>query len=304
MLVHFMEAFQHGAEIVRPDGEHGRQPNGRIHRVAPADPIPEAEHVGRVDAELRHLLGIGGNGDEMLGSGRSLTVQPGQQPVTRGVRVGHGLQRGEGLGGDDEQRLRGIEIVHRLGEVRAIDIGDEAEGHGPLAVVLERFVGHHGAEIGAADADIDHIADALAGMALPGAAAQPIGEIRHLVQNGMDLGHHILAVVDDGSAPRRAQGDVKHRALLRGVDLVAAEHGVDVIPQAQFLGKLKQQSQGLVGDPVLGIVEIESGGLDRQPLPALAILGEELPEMDTLDLLVVLLQRRPGGAQVQSWYAH
>ena len=126
-------------------------------------------------------------------------------------------------------------------------------------------------------------------MALPGTRAHAIGKIRHLVQNGMNLGHHILAVVEDGSAARRAQGDMKHCALLGRVDLVAAEHGVDVLAQARFLGQLKQQSQSFVGDAVLGIVEIDSGGLDRQPLPTLAILGEELPEVDTLHLLVVLL---------------
>ena len=38
--------------------------------------------------------------------------------------------------------------------------------------------------------------------------------------------------------------------------------------------------QGFVGDPVLGIVEVEPGGLDREPLAALGILGEELPEVE------------------------
>jgi hypothetical protein len=54
------------------------------------------------------------------------------------VRVGHRLQRGEGLGGDDEQRLGGIEIAHvASAKVGAIDVGDEAEGHVALAVVLQ-----------------------------------------------------------------------------------------------------------------------------------------------------------------------
>ena len=96
-----------------------------------------------------------------------------------------------------------------------------------------------------------------------------VGEGRHLVQHGMDLGHDILAVDDDGGAARRAQGDVKHRALLGDVDLLAAEHGVDALAQARLLGELEQQRQGLVGDAVLGIVEIDSGGLDREPLAAL-----------------------------------
>ena len=80
MLVHRMEAIQHGAEIVRADGDHGREPDRRIHRIAPADPVPEAEHIGRVDAELRHLLRIGRDSDEMLGDGGFLALEPGQQP--------------------------------------------------------------------------------------------------------------------------------------------------------------------------------------------------------------------------------
>ena len=125
----------------------------------------------------------------------------------------------------------GIEIAHRLGEVRAVDIGDEAEGHRAVAVVPQRLVGHDRPEIGAADADIDHIADALAGMAFPCPAAHPLGEVRHLVQHRMDVGHDIPAIENDGSPARRAQRHMQHRAVLGDVDLVAAEHRVDAVLQ-------------------------------------------------------------------------
>ena len=36
-----------------------------------------------------------------------------------------------------------------------------------IAIVLQRFIGHHRAEIGAADSDVDDIANAFAGVALP-----------------------------------------------------------------------------------------------------------------------------------------
>jgi hypothetical protein len=61
---------------------------------------------------------------------------------------------------------------------------------------------------------------------------------------------------------------------------------------------LEQQSQCFVGDPVLGIVEIETDGLDYEPLPALEILGKELLEVSTPYLLVVLLEQRPSWVQV------
>ena len=94
-----------------------------------------------------------------------------QRPVARGVGVGHGLERGEGLGGDEEEGLVGVEVADGFDEVGAIDVGDEAEGEVALAVVLQRLVGHDRAEVGAADADVDDVADALAGVSLPLAAA-------------------------------------------------------------------------------------------------------------------------------------
>ena len=124
-----------------------------------------------------HFCGIGRDRDEMLGDGFGVASKARQRPVARRVGVGHRLQRREGLRGDDEQRLRRIEVARRLGEVGAVDVGDEAERHGAVAVMLERLVGHHRPEVGAADADVDDVANALAGVALPFAAADAVGEI-------------------------------------------------------------------------------------------------------------------------------
>src|SRR5664279_5113597 len=59
MLVHLVKAVEHGSEMIRADGDHGRKANRRIHGVAPADPIPKLEHVRGVDAELRYLYSVG-----------------------------------------------------------------------------------------------------------------------------------------------------------------------------------------------------------------------------------------------------
>jgi hypothetical protein len=53
----------------------------------------------------------------------------------------------------------------------------KAEGQVALAVVPQRLVGHHRPQVRAADADVDDVADALAGVALPLAAADAVGEI-------------------------------------------------------------------------------------------------------------------------------
>ena len=100
--------------------------------------------------------------------------------------------------------------------------------------MLERFVRHDRAEIRSADADIDDIADALAGMALPGRRCAADWQNPPSVQNGMDVGDDIAAIVKNRSAARRTQRDMQHGAVLRDVDLVAAEHGVDAVPQPRL----------------------------------------------------------------------
>ena len=53
----------------------------------------------------------------------------------------------------------------RLGEVGAVDVRDEAERQRALAVVLQRLVRHDRPEVGAADPDVDDVANPLAGVA-------------------------------------------------------------------------------------------------------------------------------------------
>ena len=55
----------------------------------------------------------------------------------------------------------------------------------------------------------------------------------------------------------RAQGHVQDGAIFRDVDLLAAEHGVDPLAQAGFLGQLQQKLEGFVGDAVLRVIEVE-----------------------------------------------
>ena len=151
-------------------------------------------------------LGVGRDGDEVLGHRLPSPPSPASDQSRADVGVGHRLQRREGLGRDDEQGLRRVEIAGRLHEIGAVDVGDEAERHGAIAVMLERLVGHHRPEVGAADADVDDVADAFAGVALPRAAADAVREVGHLVEHGVDLGHDVLAVDEDRWPPSARAG--------------------------------------------------------------------------------------------------
>ena len=93
---------------------------------------------------------------------------------------------------------------------------------------------------------------------------------------------------------RRAQRHVQDRAVFRYVDLLAPEHGVDARAQARFPGQLHQQPQGLVGDPVLRIIEVDPRRLQRQSLAALRILREQRAQVHVPDLPAVAFEGLPG----------
>jgi hypothetical protein len=61
-----MEASEHLTEVLRTDGNHQREANRRIVRIATADPVPEAEHIIGVDTKLLDLSSVRRNSDKMF----------------------------------------------------------------------------------------------------------------------------------------------------------------------------------------------------------------------------------------------
>ena len=86
---------------------------------------------------------------------------------------------------------------------------------------------------------------------------------------------------------------MQHGPILRDVDLLAAEHGVDVVPQPALLGQGHQKLDGLVGDAILGVIQEQAGGLQGHLLAALGIVGEEPAEVQLADFAMVGLQGLP-----------
>ncbi len=160
----------------------------------------------------------------------------------------------------------------------------------------EGLVGHDRPEIGAADADVDDVADGLAGVAQPGAAAHSLRERGHLVQDGVHPGHDVVPVHHDGGSLRGAQGHVQHGPFLGDVDLLPPEHGVDPGPKPGLLRQLQQQLDGLVGEAVLGVVEIEPHGFGGEALPPARVVFEELAEVQISYLVKMPGEGLPGRA--------
>ena len=155
VLVHRARAGEQLAKALGADRDRDRQADRRPERIAPADPVPEAE--GARDAEARRRLDVARRGDEMLVDPRAAA---GDEPLPRRLGVGHRFLRREGLAGDDEERLVGGEAGERRRQVGAVDVGDEMEREVARGEAGERADDHLRAEIAAADADVDDVAQA------------------------------------------------------------------------------------------------------------------------------------------------
>ena len=241
----------------------------------------------------------------MPGDRSFVAAESRDRPGARGIGVGHRLERRERLGRDHEQRLSRIEPLHRFGEVGPIYVRHESEGDVAGAVVPQCFVGHHGPEVRAADADIHDVAYALAGSPKPLTAADAVRELAHPVQHRVHLRHDVDAVHDDRGVAWGAQRDVQHRALLGHVDLLATEHRVDSLAEPRLLGELQQQAQRLVGDAVLRVVEVDPRRIDRQPLAAIWIALKQVSKVDVPYRCAMRLERLPClGRRVRSNRRH
>ena len=166
-----------------------------------------------------------------------------------------------------------------LCEVGAVHIGDEAEGERAVGVVAQGLVGHHGTEIRAADADIDDVFDALAGVAFPFSRADAVGKLGHAVENGMHLWNNINAIDFDRRRAWSAEGGVEDGAVLGDVDFIAPEHGIDFATQTGGVREIDEASDCLAGDQVFRIIQEKPSGFELELLSAGRIGGKKLAKV-------------------------
>ena len=300
MVVHGVIAVEHAEEILRPDGDHQRQPDRRRQAVAAADPVPEREHVPLgVDSESGDQFRTGRERDEMLGNGR-LVFHRLEQPALGAFRVGHRLLGRERLAGDDEQRFRRVEIAGGLRQVGSVDVRDETHGQSPVGKRPQGLAGHRRPQVRSADAHVDDILDLLAGVPGPLAAADSPCEAGHLVEHRADARHDVLAIDVDRFVGAIAQGRVQYGSILGGVDLLAGEHPLDRAGQVDRFGQGDEQPHGLVGDPVLRIVEPQPARLDHEPIRAARVFAKKVGQVQRLDGNEVLFEILPGRLLVES----
>ena len=128
-----------------------------------------------------------------------------------------------------------------------------------------------------------------------------MGKLRHPVKHGVDFRHHIFSVHEHGFALGRAQGDVQHGAVFGDVDFFAIEHRVHFPAQARFPGQLQEQLERLVGDAILGVIQKQSTGFDRECLAAFGVFSEQFSQRPFLDFLVMRGEGLPSRA-LGEWF--
>ena len=123
----------------------------------------------------------------------------------------------------------------------------------------ERLRRHRRAEVGTADADVDDVGVALVG-------TDPLGERRHRVEHGVDVGDDVLPVDHQPGIGRQTQRRVEHGAILGDVDVIPGEHRIAPLDDAGGVRPTDQRTEQFVVDRLLREVDAEIAGLDHVPL--------------------------------------
>ncbi len=76
-----------------------------------------------------------------------------------------------------------------------------------------------------------------------------------------------------------AEGGVEDGAVLRDVDLVTTEHGVNLAAQTGGVREIDEASNCLAGDEVFRIIQEKPSGFELELLSAGRIGGEKLAEV-------------------------
>ena len=158
--------------------------------------------------------------------------------------------------------VRRLDAGERCGNLAAIDIGDKMDAR--ALAVGERVDRQRRTEIGATDADDDHIADRPPVETGAPAIADVIGEVADAAPLGLHLRHDIGSIDQHWPVGGRAQRHVQSGPSLAGIDALAGEKAGGPALHIGLARQVEQQPQRAASDPVLRIVEQQPGSLNAQ----------------------------------------
>ncbi len=241
-------ALQELLESLAADDQLGYQADRRPHRIAAAHPIPHGEAMLGGDAELVHGRCVRRHRHEMIR--RRFFTESADDPRARRIGVRLSFQRREGFRADDHQRFRRVDAADQILELGAVHVRDEMRREAAAPFVLQCVAEQKRPQIRTADADVYNMLESLA--RAPQLLSRTDGgdELGEFPARGAHFRLH-------GRRTRevRAQGGMQHRALLGGIDRVAAKHRGRAFRQLCRARQIDQQSQGLSGDALARKIE-------------------------------------------------
>ena len=215
-----------------------------------------------------------------------------EEPGLRGRRVGHRLLGGEGLAGDDEERLGRRDAAQHRGDVVAVDVGDEVQRRAAdgrtAASAATAICGPRSLP------PMPMLTTWRSGRAPPSARARTVSAKASIASRVA------CTSSENGAAPRRrAQGGVQHRPAFGEVDRLAGEHRVAPGLDAAFARQVGEEVQRRRVDAVLRQVAEHLGRLDAEALEARRVAGEGLAQVEIAAVgFEVAAQGGPGGGGV------
>ena len=153
-----------------------------------------------------------------------------------------------------------------------------------------------------ADPDVDDIGEGRPAHAAVLATVHALAEGPHAREHRAHRGHDILAVYDEGLRAAIAQGRVQDRPPFRDIDTLAREHTPDRMLQPRRVRQVVQQAQRLCDDPVLGVIEVEPGVLQRKSRNPHRVLIEQRAYMHVRHARLMCSKRLPGRGFRDEWF--
>ena len=294
--VHARRAGEQIREGVPAAADRDRDTCRGPEREPTAHPVPHRQHVAARDAERARGVDVGADGNEVLRQRRA-AAQVRRKPFAGRLCIPERLDGREGLGGDDEQCGCRVEAGERTGEMFRIDIGHEGDvdaiaGRGARAG--ERFAHHRGSEVGAADTEVDDVADRPSRGAQPQAAAQLNRQRAHAHLRGADPRDDVGAVDGERRITRPPQRRVERGAQLREIDLLAGEERRDPRLQIALAGVREQQVHRVLREALFRPVGEPFVPFERKTCAASGIGVEQRGQRMTGEQRAVIEQRLPG----------
>ena len=114
VAIHLVVALEKLLVIVAANRDHKRKTDCGRKRIAPADPIPEAEHILDINTKLGNLVRRSRKRHKVLRYSL-LRAKLLNEPILGGLGVGHGLLSRKRLGRHNEERLLGLDFAEHLG---------------------------------------------------------------------------------------------------------------------------------------------------------------------------------------------